>query len=89
LIGVGQLITDLNHESAEYAVIVPDPWQGRGVGALLLDYCLVLAARWGIAEVVAETDPENMRMLSLFHKRGFNSVIRREDEVVFLRKSLL
>jgi hypothetical protein len=30
-----------------------------------------------------------MRMLSLFHKRGFNSVIRREDEVVFLRKSLL
>jgi len=89
LIGVGQLITDLNHESAEYAVIVPDPWQGRGVGALLLDYCLVLAARWGIAEVVAETDPENMRMLSLFHKRGFNSVIRREEEVVFLRKSLL
>ncbi|MGB7934290.1 MAG: GNAT family N-acetyltransferase [Gammaproteobacteria bacterium] len=89
LIGVGQLITDLNHESAEYAVIVPDPWQGRGVGALLLDYCLVLATRWGIAEVVAETDPENMRMLSLFHKRGFNSVIRREDDVVFLRKSLL
>ena len=88
LIGVGQLITDLNHETAEYAVIVPDPWQGKGVGALLLDYCLVLAARWGIAEVVAETDPENMRMLALFHKRGFNSVIRREDEVVFLRKSL-
>jgi acetyltransferase len=89
LIGVGQLITDLNHETAEYAVIVPDPWQGKGVGALLLDYCLVLAARWGIAEIVAETDPENMRMLSLFHKRGFNSVIRREDEVVFLRKSLV
>jgi acetyltransferase len=89
LIGVGQLITDLSHETAEYAVIVPDPWQGRGVGALLLDYCLVLAARWGIAEVVAETDPENMRMLSLFHKRGFNSAVRREDEVVFLRKSLV
>jgi acetyltransferase len=89
LIGVGQLITDLNHETAEYAVIVPDPWQGKGVGALLLDYCLVLAARWGIAEVVAETDPENMRMLSLFHKRGFHSVIRREEEVVFLRKSLV
>ncbi len=88
LIGVAQLITDLNHETAEYAVIVPDPWQGKGVGALLLDYCLELAARWGIAEVVAETDPENMRMLSLFYKRGFDSVIRREDEVVFLRKHL-
>jgi acetyltransferase len=89
LIGVGQLITDLNHETAEYAVIVPDPWQGRGVGALLLDYCLEVAARWGILEVVAETDPENMRMLALFRKRGFNSVVRREEEVVFLRKSLV
>jgi acetyltransferase len=89
LIGVGQLITDLNHETAEYAVIVPDPWQGKGVGTLLLDYCLVFAARWGISEVVAETDPENMRMLALFHKRGFNSVMRREEEVVFLRKSLV
>ncbi|MGD2056846.1 MAG: GNAT family N-acetyltransferase [Gammaproteobacteria bacterium] len=89
LIGVGQLITDLNHETAEYAVLVPDPWQGKGVGGLLLDYCLELAARWGISEVVAETDPENMRMLSLFHKRGFNSVVRREEEVVFLRKQLV
>jgi acetyltransferase len=89
LIGIGQLITDLNHERAEYAVLVPDPWQGKGVGGLLLDYCLELAARWGITEVVAETDPENMRMLSLFHKRGFDSVIRREEEVVFLRKTLV
>jgi acetyltransferase len=88
LIGVGQLITDLDHETAEYAVIVPDLWQGKGVGALLLDYCLEFAARWGISEIVAETDPENMRMLSLFRKRGFDSVIRREDDVVFLRKEL-
>jgi len=89
LIGIGQLITDLNHETAEYAVIVPDPWQGKGVGALLLDYCLEVATRWGITEVVAETDPENMRMLAMFEKRGFNSVVRREEEVVFLSKSLI
>ena len=89
LIGVGQLITDLNHETAEFAVIVPDPWQGKGVGGLLLDYSLEVAARWGISEVVAETDPDNMRMLSLFHKRGFSSVVRREEDVVFLRKTLV
>jgi len=88
LIGVGQLITDLDHETAEYAVLVPDLWQGKGVGALLLDYCLEFAARWGISEIVAETDPENMRMLSLFRKRGFDSVVRRDEDVVFLRKKL-
>jgi acetyltransferase len=89
LIGVAQLITDLNHHTAEYAVIVPDPWQGKGVGALLLDYCLEVAARWGIAEVIAETDPANVRMLSMFRRRGFSSVIHREEEVVFLRKSVI
>jgi acetyltransferase len=89
LIGVAQLMTDLNHRTAEYAVIVPDPWQGRGVGALLLDYCLEVAARWGIAEVIAETDPENVRMLSMFRRRGFSSVVRREEDVVFLRKSVV
>lgn len=86
LIGVAQLMTDLNHQTAEYAVIVPDPWQGKGVGALLLDYCLEVAARWGISEVIAETDPANVRMLSMFRRRGFSSVVDREDEVVFLRK---
>jgi acetyltransferase len=86
LIGVAQLMTDLNQQTAEYAVIVPDPWQGKGVGALLLDYCLEVAARWGIAEVIAETDPANVRMLSMFRRRGFSSVIRRDEDVVFLRK---
>ncbi|MGB5541396.1 MAG: GNAT family N-acetyltransferase, partial [Gammaproteobacteria bacterium] len=89
LIGVGQLMTDLNHETAEYAVIVPDAWQGKGVGGLLLDYCLEVAARWGIAELVAETDPDNRRMLSMFRKRGFSSEVRREEEVVLLRKGLV
>jgi acetyltransferase len=89
LIGVAQLMTDLNHSTAEYAVIVPDPWQGKGVGALLLDYCLEVAARWGIAEVIAETDPTNVRMLSMFRRRGFSSVVDREDDVVFLRKRVI
>jgi len=88
LIGVGQLLTDLNHETAEYAVIVPDPWQGKGVGGMLLDYCLEVAARWGITEVVAETDPDNVRMLAMFRKRGFSSEVRRDEDVVFLSRRI-
>jgi acetyltransferase len=88
LVGVAQLITDLNHESAEYAVIVPDPWQGQGIGGLLLDYCIEVAEHWGISEITAETDPDNRRMLGMFRKRGFTSEIRRDEEVVLLHKSL-
>lgn len=88
LIGIAQLITDLSHETAEFAVIVPDPWQGKGIGGLLLDYCLEVAVRWGISEMVAETDPENVRMLAIFDKRGFSRIVRREEQVVFVSKSL-
>jgi hypothetical protein len=45
-----------------------------------------VAARWGLAEVIAETDPANVRMLSMFRRRGFSSVIHREEEVVYLSK---
>jgi len=47
-----------------------------------------LAQEWGIAQIVAETDPENTRMLTMFGKRGFESEVHREEEVVFLQKTL-
>jgi hypothetical protein len=55
----------------------------------LLDYCLEHAARWGISEVVAETDPGNKRMLSQFQKRGFDSDVHRDEDVVYLSKRLV
>ena len=81
-------MADADHESAEYAVLVPDPWQGKKLGGMLLDYCLELAAGWGIQRVVAETDPDNVRMLDAFHKRGFQAEIRREEEVVLLERAV-
>ena len=67
-------------------MLVPDPWQGRKIGGLLLDYSLELAGSWGIRRVIAETDPHNFRMLEAFRNRGFDSEIRREEEVVLLER---
>ncbi len=64
--------------------MVADAWQGRGLGGILLDYCLELARRRGFRRVVAETDPENRPMLAVFSGRGFAS--RTEDGVVYLEK---
>lgn len=87
LIGVGRLVADVNHESAEYAILVADPWQGRGIGSLLTGYCLKIAAIWGIREIVAETDWNNRRMLATFKEYGFE-VVDRAEGVVSVRKSL-
>ena len=38
LIGSGPAGADMNHETAEYAVIVVDRWHGHGLGGLLTDY---------------------------------------------------
>jgi acetyltransferase len=89
LIGVAQLLADATHETAEYAVLVPDPWQGKGLGRMLLDHSLELARRWGIKRIVAETDPQNSRMLNAFARRGFQADVHREEEVVFLQKWLV
>jgi acetyltransferase len=71
LIGIGRLVADVDHQTAEYAVIVVDRWQGRGVGGMLTDYCLELAKKWGVKQVVAEIAKDNSRMLATFRNRGF------------------
>ena len=48
LIGVGRLVADMNHDAAEYAVIVVDRWHGHGLGSLLTGYCVEVAENWGV-----------------------------------------
>jgi len=48
LIGIAKLLSDSVHYEAEFAVIVADRWQRKGVGSLLADDCLAIGYRWGI-----------------------------------------
>ncbi len=88
LIGVGRLVADVNHLAAEYAVIVGDRWQGHGLGGLLTDFCLDVAKRWGIRQVVAETTKNNARALALFRNRGFAMDDQKEEGVVLVYKDV-
>jgi len=72
IIGIAQLITDPTHTTAEYAVLVADPWQNKGLGGAFTDICLELADAWGVPRVVAEFLPSNMRMIRILSKRRFD-----------------
>ncbi|HVN76395.1 MAG TPA: bifunctional acetate--CoA ligase family protein/GNAT family N-acetyltransferase [Thermoanaerobaculaceae bacterium] len=87
LVGVGRLVADPDLESVEYAVLVTDAWQNRGLGALLTDYCIEIAAGWGAKRVVAQTTSDNRRMLALFERRGF-AIEPGEDGLVNVSKPL-
>jgi acetyltransferase len=88
LIAVGRIVADMNHETAEYAVIVVDRRHGHGLGGLLTDYCLEVAKRWGVKRVVAETSKDNVRMLATFRNRGFAMDDEREEDVVLVSKDV-
>jgi len=71
LIGVGRLVADPDHETAEYAVLIADAWQGRGLGKLLTERCLDIAEQWDLRSVYGETATDNVRMIQLFRSHGF------------------
>jgi acetyltransferase len=71
LLGVGRLVADTDRHSAEYALLVADPWQRRGVGDLLTDYCLEVARSWGMSRVFAETTSDNAKMIGVMKKHDF------------------
>lgn len=86
LIGVGRLVADVDHETAEYAVIVVDRWHGHGLGGMLTDYCLAVAKKWDVKKIVAEVSKENSRMLATFRNRGFQLDDEQEQDVVLVSK---
>jgi acetyl coenzyme A synthetase (ADP forming)-like protein len=60
-----------NETTAEIALAVDDAFQGKGVGALLLERLAVLAVRNGFRRFWAVTMPDNLPMIEVFRKSGF------------------
>jgi len=73
MLGVARVMGDPDGKRAEFAVLVGDPWQGKGVGAELLEKCLQLSRERGIETVWGNVLRENTHMLALARKFGFRA----------------
>jgi acetyltransferase len=71
MLGVARVILARNQREAEFSIIVGDPWQGKGIGAALLQRCLSIAKERGIEKVMGTVLAENIQMLTLGKKLGF------------------
>ncbi|MBK8505946.1 MAG: bifunctional acetate--CoA ligase family protein/GNAT family N-acetyltransferase [Saprospiraceae bacterium] len=71
LIGVVRIIADGWKESAEYAIVIADDWQGQGLGTFLTDYIFEIARDRGIRKIEADVLATNDSMLRMFKKWGF------------------
>jgi acetyltransferase len=47
LLGVARIIGDPDGKSGEFAALVGDAWQGKGIGSNLLEKCLSIAEKQG------------------------------------------
>ena len=61
---------------AEVAFTIDDAHQGRGLGALMLEYLAAAGREHGLVRFVAETMPDNRSMLAVFHAAGYHSLNR-------------
>ena len=53
----------LSADQAELALLVDDPWQGQGIGTLLIEHLAAAARRAGIQELVGDVLATNVTML--------------------------
>jgi RimJ/RimL family protein N-acetyltransferase len=47
-----------------------------------------IAGKWNLKNFVAQTTPDNKRMISVFQKRGFTISINSQDSTVDVEKEL-
>ncbi len=71
MMGVGRLVMDPDRENAEFAVIVADPWQGKGLGEKLIEGVIAIAQDYGVKTLWGEVLAQNVPMLGLVKKTGF------------------
>ena len=82
LVGVARYDRSQGTDRAEVAFVVADPFQGHGLGTLLLEHLAVAARRRGIATFEAQTLSTNYPMQGVFGQTGFDCVQRWGDGVV-------
>jgi len=70
-VGVARYIGNPDHTSAEFAVVVADAWQRRGVGRVLMRGLIVCAKRRGFERLSGNILRANEGMLAFVRSLGF------------------
>jgi len=73
-VGVARYVKDeYSPREAEFAIVLADDWQGRGLGRKLLSSLLAAARQHGVQRVTGTTSSTNQGMLELARRLGFGA----------------
>ena len=84
-IGVSRPVLEPNKKRGEFAVVVADRYQGKGLGVKLVDMLIEVAREWEVKAIFGIVMAENVKMISLCEKLGFSTHREQENVVVELK----
>ncbi len=87
-IGVARYYTNPDGESCEFALVVADAWQKRGIGSQLMDRLIRVAVARGLRYMSGVVFSRNASMLALMRSLGFSLGASTEPGVVEVTKAL-
>lgn len=82
IIGVGRYVVDAEGRGCEFALVVADAWQGRGIGRRMLEKLIRLAQARGLEVIYGDVLSTNVSMLTLARHMGFKAARHPEDATV-------
>jgi acetyltransferase len=71
LIGMGGLMIEPDFKHGEFAIVIHDQYQGKGIGYKLLDVLIGIAQERNLEEFYGIVLTDNRKMLRLCQKLGF------------------
>ena len=81
IIGAGRVIAETDGTTGEFAVLVTDQWQLKGLGEMLMDYIITIARNMRLSKIFATVLPDNIKMINLCKKKGFKIETLDEETV--------
>ena len=84
LIGVARYVLDADGKGCEFAIVIADTWQRRGIGRRLLAKLVAIAASRKVPRIYGDILATNQGMLEMVKKVGF-SLARHPEDATLVR----
>jgi acetyltransferase len=82
IIGVGRYVVDAEGRGCEFALVVADAWQGRGIGRRMLEKLISVARARGLEVMYGDVLSTNVAMLTLARHLGFKAARHPDDATI-------
>ena len=88
IIGAGRYLLDRHKNEAEFAILIQDDYQKKGIGTYLLKHLMRIAKSKGVEAFIAYVHPDNVPMIRFLQKFGLTMTLTeyrniQEAEYVF------